>query len=223
MSWLLPSRVYPASGTFLCLILCQWGGAGERKAGREHSQDRWLELARGIFHTIKCHSQNINWGFILPVTQKGLTGPRGRVWHWLACGEQLYCASLIFFFLPSLLSLFTIIFIIYFVSVTKLFLFQVEFSIVLISSQVVLLILLPITPGRVGGRKRLPDPSLPAGVKAGHTSDFEQPLNKLTMDKIGVKYSRRDLCCIPLHVRCMRRCDLSSHHRNTSAPFRFTY
>lgn len=74
-----------------------------------------------------------------------------------------------------------------------------------------------------GEETALPDPSLPAGVKAGHTRDFEQPLNKLTMDKIGVKYSRRDLYCIPLHVRCMRRCDLPSHHRNRSAPFRFMY
>lgn len=71
-----------------------------QEAGRGCSQDRWLQMARGIFHTKWCHSWYINWeGGKLPLPMSAarleLTG---------------HCATLvlyilILFFFPLKLSL----------------------------------------------------------------------------------------------------------------------
>lgn len=66
MFWVLLSRVYPKSRTFiLCvcvsLMLCQWGAA-QKKTRREHGWDRSPEEAKGIFHTTEHHAKYINWG-----------------------------------------------------------------------------------------------------------------------------------------------------------------
>ena len=35
---------------------------GAQEIGRAHSQDRWPELAKGIFHTIERRAEYISWG-----------------------------------------------------------------------------------------------------------------------------------------------------------------
>lgn len=49
---LLLSSAYSKSRTLQCLMLCR--GAGAQEAQREHSQERWPELDKGIFHTTGC-------------------------------------------------------------------------------------------------------------------------------------------------------------------------
>lgn len=63
-------------------MLCQRGSA--EGAGREHGQDTWAELAKGIFHGYKLGGAG----------QEALVTAWGRAGHWPEGGEQLCNASL---------------------------------------------------------------------------------------------------------------------------------
>jgi len=41
---------------------CSAGQGRAQESGREHSQDSWPKLPKGVFHIIWHHAQNINWG-----------------------------------------------------------------------------------------------------------------------------------------------------------------
>ena len=81
-------------------MLCQQ--AGVQEAGREHSQDSWPEVAKGVFHNTEHHAQYINWG-----EWAGRGG--SLLGRQSAGGEQLHCASLVFSWV-----LFLFFFVIYF-------------------------------------------------------------------------------------------------------------
>lgn len=87
MLWLLPSSVYPKSRTLSCLMLCHWGGT-QIKAGRELCWDRWLKVAKGVFHTTEHHAHFMNWGSYLEEEASRSAGMESGI------GQQLYCASL---------------------------------------------------------------------------------------------------------------------------------
>lgn len=66
MPSLLLTSASPKLSIFQFPMLCQ--RAGVREAGREHGQDSWPELAKGIFHAIKHHAYHINWGKLAMIT-----------------------------------------------------------------------------------------------------------------------------------------------------------
>ena len=76
--WLLLGDVYTKSRTFQFLGPCQQRAGGTREIGRGHSQDRWPELAKEVFHTIWHHAGYINWG-------KKKEG--GDIWHGICLPE----------------------------------------------------------------------------------------------------------------------------------------
>jgi len=57
---LLGNAFILSQGLFSFPCSARQGGAQEM--GREHSQDSWLKLTKGIFHTIWHHAQYINGG-----------------------------------------------------------------------------------------------------------------------------------------------------------------
>lgn len=85
MFWLLLSRAYPESriSVFPC-------SASEEvpRAGREHDQDTWPELAKGRFHAT-CPGYRLGGA-----GQGALVTAWGQAGHWPAGGEQMCSASL---------------------------------------------------------------------------------------------------------------------------------
>lgn len=60
MFQLLLGNVYPNSRAFQFSMLCHRGSA--QQTGKEHSEDSWPALGKGIFHSTEHHSQYINCG-----------------------------------------------------------------------------------------------------------------------------------------------------------------
>lgn len=111
------SSAYSKSGTFVCSMLCQWAGAQETR--KEHGQDGWPKLAKGIIHTI--HRRSIlvyklgEVGQQPLFTGEGQTGNRsvddehGIVHHFLLLGlsnlSPFHCCYCYFYYLSFIMIL----------------------------------------------------------------------------------------------------------------------
>lgn len=101
--WLLLSDI-PKSMTFLFPLLFEWADAQE--SWREHSQDSWPELTRGMFHTTECHVTHINWQHLLRTGSYRGSGT-GLVsisvwWTIVLCITCYSCVFCLFFLLSFL-------------------------------------------------------------------------------------------------------------------------
>lgn len=104
MLWVLLSCVSQKFiGLFVFfLLLCQWGVT---PTGRDHSWDRWPQLAKWLFHTIEHHAPCMNWRSYLEGSDLGRgAGIGGQVVSNYIV-HQLFRWVLSFLFLISLLLL----------------------------------------------------------------------------------------------------------------------
>lgn len=76
---------------FQFLLLCQQAGA--QGARRDRSQERWLKLAKGIFHTTGNHAQYMNCGELSSMGQSLLGNSVGISPE---DSEELCCGSPVF-------------------------------------------------------------------------------------------------------------------------------
>lgn len=83
------SEMSKEKGFIKIYLIPPWHWAGAQAAGKEHNQDIWFELAKGIFHTVEPHAQYTTWGML---TRRG----RSVLWDWLSISEHVVSNCIVY-------------------------------------------------------------------------------------------------------------------------------